>query len=111
MDCSHVDSERMARFVDSDLATPGQPEAGEPSPPLLGNVLGELTPFACRSTIVASRSSLVNTDDVAANDHVPTIRGGKTQAAKRATRGGSGRGGASLIPAVSTPVGAAPAVT
>jgi len=41
-DCSQVDGERMARFVDSDVATAGQPEAGQPSLPLLGDLLGEV---------------------------------------------------------------------
>jgi len=42
LEWSQVDGERMARLVDSDLAAPGQPEAVQPSPTLLGDVLGEL---------------------------------------------------------------------
>jgi len=50
-DSLEVDRERMARLVHSDFATPGQPEPGDPSPPLLGDVLAER-------------------DDMAANDHL-----------------------------------------
>lgn len=38
----------MAWLVHSDLATAGQAEAGEPSPPLLGDVLGELDPLGAK---------------------------------------------------------------
>jgi hypothetical protein len=41
-DCSQVDGERMARLVQSDLAATGQPETGEPPPPLLRYVFCEL---------------------------------------------------------------------
>src|SRR3954453_17595219 len=32
----------MARLVDSDIATAGQSEPGQPSPPLLGDLLSEI---------------------------------------------------------------------
>ena len=39
---SKLNGEWMVRLVEPDLTTPGQPEAGETSPPLLRNVFGEL---------------------------------------------------------------------
>src|SRR5689334_4061483 len=42
LDCSQIDGARMAWLVHPDLATAGQAKAGDPPPPLLGDVLGEL---------------------------------------------------------------------
>ena len=42
LDRSQIDGARMAWLVHSDLATAGQAKAGEPPPPLVGDVLGEL---------------------------------------------------------------------
>src|SRR6476620_1179099 len=39
---SQVGGARVARLVEADVATAGQPEPGEPPPALLGEVLGEL---------------------------------------------------------------------
>ena len=48
MDSSQIDGARMAWLVHSDLATAGQAKAGEPPPPLLGDVLGELHALAAK---------------------------------------------------------------
>ena len=45
---SQVDGARMAWLVHSDLAAAGQAKAGEPSPPLLGDVLGELNALGAK---------------------------------------------------------------
>ena len=48
LDCSQIDGARMAWLVHSDLATAGQAKAGEPPPPLLGDVLGELNALGAK---------------------------------------------------------------
>ena len=47
---SQIDGARMARLVHSDLATAGQAKAGEPAPPFLGDVLGELNALGAKIT-------------------------------------------------------------
>ena len=59
-DCSQIDGTGVAWLVHSDLATTGQAKAGEPSPLLLGGVLGELDIFGSKVSHAPASSHMKN---------------------------------------------------
>ena len=62
---SQIDGARMAWLVHSDLGAAGQAKTGEPSPPLLGDVLGELDALGAKVShggfhVIAHEEQLVS---------------------------------------------------